>query len=586
MDILLSTLADGIAPPSRLGILAWSEEHVRFPHSDRSERFDRKVAPWLIEPLEEVTDNSNVEVVCRAAVGSSKTTSFEVLIPYIISEDPGPTMVITQTDDDTKEWVETRLEGELKATKPVRRLWPSDQNKMKKALYSFPHMFIAFGGANLSSLQSKSIRWCLGDEVWQWKPGMLDEFRGRRHDRWNARMFLVSQGGVEGDDFDLAFAQTDQRVRSWICMACGHVMPYLFTQIKWDDKRVSEEEEAEYAWEELAKTVRLECEKCNHRHADTPHMRRHLSETAVYKSTNPNAKTGYVGFWWNALTVYWIPWHRLVWQWLQAIKVRKEGDEEPFWVFKQKRLAENRVENPEVDRTELKGSGYTKDQLAPGDRLEGEIYRFMTNDKQQDHFWTVIRIWFADGASRLIYEGKTLTFDVIRDVQLRYGVSDRLTTIDAQYDTPAVYRACAEYDWTAIHGSAERGFKHYSKKKGVKPVLRFVSKLERVNLGRRISARYFFFSADRIKDILVKLRNGEGVRWEIPDDASENYHKQIDSEVKKEVINKKTKKTEMRWVQVKKHNHMWDCEVHQVALAYLMGLLGSYLGLEGEEESE
>ena len=587
-DVLLKSLSSGLVPPSRLGIIKWAEEHVRFPHSDRNERFTSETAPWMVEPLTELADNTNEEIVCRAAVGSSKTTAFEVALPYIISEDPGPTMVITQTDDDTKEWAETRLQGVLKGTAPCADLIPHDRRRMRKDMYLLPHMFVALGGANISTLQSKSIRWCLGDEVWQWKSGMLDEFRGRRHDRWNARMFLVSQGGAAGDDFSNAYEQTDQRVYHWCCSECGHEQPYKWTQIKWDDVWVNDEEGGEYDWDELAKTVRLECDKCGHAHADTIDVRRNLSTSARFIPTNPNAKNGHVGFWWNALCVYWIPWDKLVWQWLRAIRLRREGDEEPFWIFKQKRLAEDREENPEVDRAALSGAGYSLIDIAdPAQKWPGEIYRFCTSDKQRDHFWTCIRAWMADGSSKLLFYGRTLTFEGIRELQLSYGVKDRLTTMDAQYDTPIVYRKCAEYDWTALHGGKEKSFvKWVGRGKQKTKVTRFTSDLQKANLGGGKYARYMFMATDRLKDILLLLRTGGGVQWDHPDDVSESWLKQIDSEAKKEVINRSTKKTEIRWVQVKKHNHAWDCEYHQVAMAYTMGILGDFTGPEDPDPDE
>ena len=267
-SIMMDSVVEGLTPSSRDGIIKFSEREVKFPHSDRSPDFRADVAPWLVEPLEALTDNSNQSVICRASVGSSKTTMFETAIPYIIAEDAGAMGVVTQTDDDTFDWVETRLEKSLQACEPVKRLWPSGRGDIKKGLYKFPHMFITFGGANISNLQSKSLRWLLGDEVWRWKKGMVAEFKGRTHDRWNSRLFLVSQGGEEGDDFSLEYADTDQRVRHWTCTKCKEVHPYLFNQLKFKEYWVNNEEGGRMDYKRVSKSVYLECPSCGKKYKD------------------------------------------------------------------------------------------------------------------------------------------------------------------------------------------------------------------------------------------------------------------------------------------------------------------------------
>lgn len=49
---------------------------------------------------------------------------------------------------------------------------------------------------------------------------MLEEARRRTHDRWNSRVVLVSQGGVEGDQFDGAFQDADIHDFCFECPKC------------------------------------------------------------------------------------------------------------------------------------------------------------------------------------------------------------------------------------------------------------------------------------------------------------------------------------------------------------------------------
>ena len=68
--------------------------------------------------------------------------------------------------------------------------------------------------------------------------------------------------------------------------------------------------------------------------------------------------------------------------------------------------------------------------------------------------------------------------------------------------------------------------------------------------------------------------------WELPEDFSDNYKVQIDSEVKRDVINKKDGSMKKRWVKIKE-NHLWDCECMNTAVAMMMGVIYSPEAQEG-----
>ena len=84
----------------------------------------------------------------------------------------------------------------------------------------------------------------------------------------------------------------------------------------------------------------------------------------------------------------------------------------------------------------------------------------------------------------------------------------------------------------------------------------------------------YHWASDPVKDVLGKLRSGQGAKWEVPDDAGQEYERQINGDVKKEMVNKRTGRSEWRWV--RRHaNHYWDCEAMQVAAALMLGILAS-----------
>ena len=568
---------EAIAPRERVPVYEWAESHVTIPHSARSSRFDRTTAPWLNAPMDAARDNRNREICILAPVGSGKSTFFEVLSCYIVGNDPGPTLAIMQTDADAKDWAETRLHQVFASCGPVTALYPGDRHKKRKLEVIFPHMPYFIGGASINNLQAKSIRWCLGDELWTWKRGLLGEFRRRTHERWNARVILVSQGGNDGDDWAEATAAGEWHEWMWACPACGHRQPYRWGRVKYDDPEKGEDGEPDWARVEASARMECEAEGCGAVVRDDVASRRALSAAARYERTRSGGESGHVTYHFPVMAVWWVPWGRMAVEWLKAQDAKRRGDTNPLRQFIQKRLAEHWLDEEAAPHAKLQGAGYCKADFAEGQPWEGEALRFMTVDKQRDHFWYVIRAWRADGSSRLISEGKLLTFEMVEQARGRHKVKPRLTFIDAQYDTHNVYMHCHRFDWTAIHGSQESGFRHYPRKGiNAKPVTRFYSKIETASLGGGVSARYVFFSAEKCKDALALLRSGQGVPWEIPDDASDDYHAQIDSEVKREVVAKVTKAVSLRWCRISgRQNHLWDCEVQQVAAAMMMRVLSS-----------
>jgi hypothetical protein len=238
--------------------------------------------------------------------------------------------------------------------------------------------------------------------------------------------------------------------------------------------------------------------------------------------------------------------------------------------FRLKRLADLWYTEGDAPSVELTASDYLLTDHANGEAIDGELVRFLTVDRQQDHFWAVCRAWRSDGSSRLMWAGKVLTVETLRDLQQTLRVKDKLVFMDASFETSAVYAECAAHDWSALHGSGQPGFTHVGKRQNVK---RFFSPAKFATAGSGGKARYFFWSNEGIKDELSRLRNVGAPFWEYPRDIGPFYLKQLNSEVKRDVVNKATKQITRRYVKTRRDNHIWDCEAMQVCAAMMTGVL-------------
>lgn len=187
--------------------IEWLRENVRLPHSARSSNFDPAIAPWLNDIIRQFSDGHTRQIAIRAPVGGGKTTLLELLVTWVVAEAPGGMLLVGQSDDTSKDFAETRLIPVLNACPPVKKLFPKDRHQKRKTSILFPHMPLFLAGANLSSLQEKSMRYVWMDEIWRYRDGMIGEAVRRTHDRWNSVVIGISQGWDQGHEADAFLMQ-------------------------------------------------------------------------------------------------------------------------------------------------------------------------------------------------------------------------------------------------------------------------------------------------------------------------------------------------------------------------------------------
>lgn len=548
--------------------LDWLEANVTLPHSARATLFDRAVTPWLNEIIQTFTSGAHRQIGIRAPVGGGKTTLLELLVAYVVAEAPGGMLLVGQSDDMAKDFAETRLLPVLQGCKKTAALFPRDRHQKRKTSILFPHMPLFIAGANLSSLQEKSMRYVWMDELWRWRPGMIGEAQRRTHDRWNSVVIGVSQGWDDTHEAEAFFEAGELRCWGAVCAGCGAWHRLVWSSIKWEDATL---EDGTPDWERLANSARHECPECGHVTRDTAQERRAMASAGRFERMPSNGLSGRVSFHYSALGVYWIPWGTLVVEWIKAQVLKKSGDLSALRQFVQKRLAEVWKQENDAPPVELRGADYLKADLIDGQRIDGEVRRFLTIDRQQDHWWVLCRAWRADGSSRLIWEGKVLTIESIRDTQERLKVEDFCVFQDAGYSTGNVYDECGQHGWNAMMG---RGDDFFWIGTGRRRHQRAFSEPRPVRSPRGHVCKLINWANEPIKDQLVRLRAQGAPLWEHPRDVSTDWTAHMNSEVKRDTVDRVTKQVKQRYVLVKRHNHLWDCEAMQLVAAAYFRILG------------
>lgn len=547
-----------IRPPSDLSPPLWASHNVSIANSERSSKYDIEQTPWWRQPMEDLADPEVQQIVCLAPTGSGKSTFFEGAIPWVVSEAPGPTGYFSQTDAKAKYWGEARLKVALKSCKSLDDLWPEDRHASRKLEIIWPHMPLILGGANYTNFQEVSLQWLFGDEVWRWDHGLVREFLGRHHERWNRKVVMVSQGGFKESELDLEWQKTPQARFAFQCSKCGERIPWQSDQFKYDLIEVN----GQVNMEESAATVHHVCPSCELRTQDQTTKRRAMSSSSVYLPQQDGLE-GYRGYQVHAGAIWWVPWKRYALGKIEADQQLKKGVALLMQQHVQKRDADFWSDDMAGNVGDVALGDYTVADHADGQPIEGEKARFLTIDAGKDHFWAVVRAWRSDGTSRGLWEGRLLEESQLKDLQTRYNVSPNCVMLDVGYDAPRMHEMIASNGWVGVRGASKESWTHKDNSE------RLYSRLRepRAPSGRR--SRYMFLVVEKLKDMLATLRAGDG--FENTRDVSDAYKSHMKGEIKKKEVNRKSGKESFKWVRVGP-NHLFDCEVYQVGAALIFGV--------------
>lgn len=585
---LSSILRDAWTPADRREPWRWCEDHIKsIPYSPLPGPFRSENSPWIREVMEAIVDPKIRLVSIIAAVQSSKTTSPELTLCYIIANLPGPCLWLDQTDEDAKDESESRLQKLFESCEPVKKLFPKNKNKQRNCTIHFSNGMTLWllGAYNKTNLQRRSIRWLFGDETWRWPVGHMAEAEARTTAfGWLGKCVFMSQGGEENDDTHRKFETTDMREWHYKCPKCGKYIPYKWENVEWDDD--CKDENGEYDFSKINHSTALKCPECGEYFEDSDRMRRILNKDGKFIVLNPNASKENVGFHWNALAS--MSWGKLAELYLRAKIAARKGDSSLLQQFYQKRLALAWREFAEDYRLEIASGSYNSgdvwDEEAGFNKLgeiiappfaENEVIaplRIMSVDVQMNCFYLVVRAWSINGSSRLLWHEKVLTWEDIEEIQKRFKILDNLVFVDAGYNSFEVYKHCGERNWIALMGDNRANFFH--RLPNGKTVLRFYSPVKHIFISRYVKCRMHFWSNLNVKDTLARIRRNQnpadGATWEVPTDISEDYLKQMESE------HRIKKGNSWIWEQIgNRPNHYLDCEAMNCAGALMLKIVGN-----------
>lgn len=589
-----------LAPDPHTDPVDFLEHNVRnIPYSPQSGPFRISNSPWLAEPLRALTDPTVQEIGALACVQSGKSWLIEAATLIIPALAPGPTLCLNDIDRNADDWLATRLSILWSSVPAVKALVGPEGIPKSGAIQFRGNTCWVLGANNERNLQRRSIRYILGDEVWLWKVGALKEAMARTTAfRWQSKTVLVSQGGVEGDDWSAWWHTTDQRVWTFVCPECQTRQPWIWEGIKYPERAKSGN-----GWDLdiVRKETTYQCKSCKHSFPDSNRVRTELNKTGEYVVTNPAAPSSRRGYHWNALCAQWgLTWGDLAVECIEAKRRHEDGEDSARREFIQKRLAQTyREQADEVNVARHIGGykmnepwaeegGFVRGQPTPFFKLETRDredpsfvpMRFMGVDVQKRGFYWVIRSWSGEGRSRMHSCGFCFDWHNLVEIHKAAGVHPANVFVDSGDQQDIVLAACATNGWVATRGDQRNDFPWKVRTPGgMKTELRPYSPPVVESIGNK-RAKRFYFSNLRLKDVLSNLiRKGKHTK---ADDAPEEYTAQMQSE--KRMVSPGGRPIWEPLAQGRA-NHFWDCEVILLLPAIAWKLTGRAEQMVAQEEA-
>lgn len=439
-------------PGRRPSALEWAQDNVTLDKrfTPRPGRYDADYTPYLRQ-LHLWFSNPRVRqltFVKSAQVGG--TTWLANCLMWAISEDPGPILYVTSTNENAKSWSERELHPRLRACSAIKHLIPANEDDFRKTEMHFSTCTLKLVGAcSEGNLASRAIRYLFADEVDKWPddssleaPALELAIARTNFYRKIAKVCLTSTPTVESASIWQNFLAGSQHRYHITCPDCGTSQPLRFEQLKWPEHH----RDLAGAWdlEAVADETTYACEACSSHWPQS--MQSDLVRSGEWIAGNPKAPTDHISAHISALYSPQMSWGDLARTFLQ-----KKDSPGGLHDFHNNFLGipwENRAATvKESSILALRSSDYRIRELP----IEPVILTLCADPGERQTHWTV-EARIATGESWVIDYGTVLAIedlispDFLAQRSYTFGektFTPRFGLIDSGWSAERVYSVCA-----------------------------------------------------------------------------------------------------------------------------------------------
>ncbi len=291
---VLERIQEAVKPLERLRCDEWANKYRKIPKgsSPESGNFNTDRTPYIVEPMQSISDPEVETTVCCFASQLGKT-EFELNVcGYYAHMDPCQMMYLMPTLDMAQKISKDRLQPTIDCTPVLSNVFYGNKAKSSSTTILSKHFkggVIHLSGANSpSSLASTPLRGLLADEIDRYSVSAGEEGDPlslaitRTKNFHNRFIVLVSTPTNEGSSrIDDEYRSSNQKQRYVPCPHCQHMQKLEFKNFKFD--------KGDHTVEPY-----FECVSCNGKMYER--HKRYMSKNGVWIAENPDVgkrKDGY-----------------------------------------------------------------------------------------------------------------------------------------------------------------------------------------------------------------------------------------------------------------------------------------------------
>ena len=558
----------------------WLEQNVTLTERETAEpgKFSTLKRPYVREPLECFRDRSVTDLILCWGTQTSKTMTIMGGAAYKIVNDAMNTLWVMPNSDLCKSFSRNRWQPFVDNCRPLFLQKPRDRHMWKTMEQFFAKTTLTFVGSNSpANLASRPAGLLLMDEVDKFElkgdkeAGALQNAEERTKTFPYPLRVKTSTPTTAAGEIWHEFLSGDQRYFFVPCPHCKVKIRLEWPQIRWWDENENESKTEDGEWDLrlVRKNTYYRCQECEGKILDG--QKTAMLREGEWRPMNPAAQPGRRSYHLNSLyaALKETQWGLLAVKWLQT-----KGSISRRHAFINSTLAEIWDEEKGVDDDPLNTTEYSDIDL-PAEKIP-----VMTVDCQENHFWVVIRMWGRGSESWLMHAGRVEMEEELVTLQRKFSVESHRVGVDMAHKPNSTAQLCVKYGWRGLWGSPnKKGFVHtlgngariirdFGPTQSRDPHLGTVYQSEGNN-----RAMFVYWSIDAIADRLAIMRYSVPTKWHVHSRVDNDYIRQINAEVKMTRINPMTGKPTYYWKQLRRSNHLGDCERMQVVMCLANGIL-------------
>ncbi len=556
-----------------LKVSEWAEKHrVLDESSNLAGKWSNAVTPYLVGIMDTFNEPHIREVYLCKGSQLGGTEAIINTLGYIITEDPGPTMIVYPSDDLAKDISNDKLKPAFRLAPKIRKQFY--ENSSKELRLKFKNMVIYLRGAGSpSKLASKAIKYLFFDEIDKMEGASKKEaspyslaMERIKTFKSQSKVYACSTPTIK-ENYIWTLHESADEVRKYFvpCPHCGEEIILQWEQVQFD-----KDPENKLSPYERAKTAVYICEKCGCQilDRDKPKMLREGRWRAVKKRGIGEPKT--VGFHINSLYSIFVTWADAAEEFLKS---KDEPDKlqnftnswlAEAWEDTKVKVTDELVRERQTELKELEVPDWAIE-------LTGGV------DVQETCVYWVIRAWGERWTSQLVARGKADNLKEVDDIMnLNYERRDgsclapSLVLVDSGDQTDMVYNFCVDAAEYALP------CKGASKKMNTDYRFSIINKAGSKACGMEL----VLIDTGKYKDRIaarMKRKNGTG-SWMVFQEIDEDYARQVTAEHRINVKQTNGPPKQM-WVKksARRDNHYLDAEVYAMTAADIRGARGWHM---------